>query len=85
MSELQITEENYKGYCELANVIFNSVGMSTEDAKKLIIPELSLMFPGIFCASVNLEVIGAIMLLTSLSLPILSSFRNYKHDTGRAS
>lgn len=80
MSEFEITEENYKGYCELANVIFNGVGMNTEDAKKLIIPELSLMFPGIFCANVNLEVIGAIMLFAGLSLPILSSFKNYKHD-----
>lgn len=80
MNELEITEENYKGYYELANIIFNGVGMSTEDAKKLIIPELSLMFPGIFCANVNLEVIGVIMLFAGLSLPILSSFKNYKHD-----
>lgn len=80
MDRLEITEENYKGYCELANIIFNSVGISTEDAKKLIIPEISLIFPSIFCANINLEVVGAIMLFAGISLPILSSFKNYKND-----
>lgn len=83
MEEFKITEDNYKGYCELEKVILGGAGISTHDAKKLIIPELSLMFPGIFCANLNLEIVGALMMLMGFSLPIIASLKNYKDEINR--
>ena len=78
--EFKITEENYKGYTELVKTITQGAELTIKDAKKIIIPEILLMFPGFLSANLNFDVMGGVMILAGFSLPIITALKNYKNE-----